>query len=81
MNKAGYVIQMAASPYGGAPPSCNGVAPGTTGQGFVAAADPNVGTNYRYFATNANNIIYEHTGSLYATMPEVGAPAAGAPLK
>ena len=30
--------------------------------------------------TNANNIIYEHTASLYATMPEVGAPAAGGPL-
>src|SRR4051812_38648516 len=31
VNKAGYVIQMTASPFGGAPPSCNGVAPGSTG--------------------------------------------------
>ena len=48
---------------------------------IVAAADPDNGRNFRYFATNANNIIYEHTASLYATMPEVGVPLAGGPLK
>jgi type II secretory pathway pseudopilin PulG len=80
VNKAGYSIQMTASPFAGAPPSCNGLGPGSTGQGFVAGADPNAAGNFRFFATNANNIIYEHTASLYATMPEVGAPAAGGPL-
>jgi type II secretory pathway pseudopilin PulG len=80
VNKAGYAIQMTASPFAGAPPTCNGLAPGSTGQGFVAAADPNAAGNFRFFATNANNIIYEHTSSLYATMPEVGVPATGGPL-
>ena len=30
--------------------------------------------------TNANNIIYENTTSLFAVMPEIGTPPAGAPL-
>jgi type II secretory pathway pseudopilin PulG len=81
INKAGYVIQMTASGYAGSPPSCNGVAAGAGGQGFVAGADPDSGANFRFFATNANNVIYESTASLYATMPEVGTPPAGAPLK
>jgi type II secretory pathway pseudopilin PulG len=81
VTKAGYVIQMTASPFVGSPPSCNGLGAGSTGQGFVAAADPNNGTNVRFFATNANNIIYENITSLYAAMPEVGTPPIGGPLK
>jgi hypothetical protein len=77
IDKAGYTIQMAATPYAGSPPSCNGVAAGGTGQGFVAGADPNASGNFRFFATNANNVIYENNASLYAVMPEVGAPAVG----
>jgi type II secretory pathway pseudopilin PulG len=79
--KAGYMIQMTASAYAGAPPSCNGLAAGSTGQGFVAGADPNAGGNFRFFATNANSIIYENTTSLYASMPEIGSPLSGAPIK
>ena len=41
------------------------------------AADPLEPSNPRYFATNASNIIYEHTASLFATMPETGAPPVG----
>jgi len=77
ITRSGYVIQMAATPYGGAPPACNGLAPGLAGQGFIAAADPSEGQNSRFFATNANNIIYEDTASLFATMPEVGIPPSG----
>jgi type II secretory pathway pseudopilin PulG len=80
INKSGYNIQMTAVPFGGAPPACNGLAAGAAGQGFVAAADPDVGGNFRFFATNANNIIYENTTSLFAVMPEIGTPPAGAPL-
>jgi len=80
INKAGYNIQMTASPFGGAPPSCNGLAPGATGQGFVAGADPDNANNLRFFATNANNVIWEANASLYMTMPEIGTPAMGAPL-
>jgi hypothetical protein len=75
--KAGYSIQMTATAYASAPGSCNGLAAGAAGQAFVAGADPTDATNTRYFAINATNVIYEDSSSLYATMPEVGAPAAG----
>jgi type II secretory pathway pseudopilin PulG len=75
--KAGYTIQMSAAAYGGAPPACNGPGPGSTGQGFIAAADPVDGVNSRFFATNANGLIYEHTSSLFAVMPEVGEAVSG----
>jgi type II secretory pathway pseudopilin PulG len=79
--KAGYTIQMTASPFPGAPASCNGLAAGLAGQAFVAGADAVDVTNTRYFATNANNVIYEHNASLYAVMPEVGAPPVGQILR
>jgi len=79
--KSGYTIQMTASPFPGAPSTCNGLAAGSAGQAFVAGADPTEPSNARFFATNANNIIYEHNGSLYAVMPETGAPAVGQILK
>jgi len=81
INKAGYLIQMTASAYAGAPPSCNGLGAGASGQGFVAAADPDNANNFRFYATNANSVIWEHTSSMYASMPEIGSPPLGAPLK
>jgi type II secretory pathway pseudopilin PulG len=81
VNKSGYVIQMSVVPYGGSPPTCNGVGAGASGQGFAAGADPDNSNNLRFFATNANNVIYEHTASLFASMPEIGTPPAGAVLK
>ena len=42
-----------------------------------AAADPSEPVNTRFFATNANGMIYENTTSLFAVMPEVGIPGAG----
>ncbi len=79
--KSGYTIQIAATAFGGAPPSCNGLAGGEAGQGFRAAADPADPRNARFFATNANSTIFEHTSSLFATMPEVGEPPVGQPLR
>jgi len=79
--KAGYTIQMTATPFPGAPGACNGLAPGNAGQAFVAGADPTDVSNTRFFATNANNMIYEHNVSLYAVMPEVGAPPVGQILR
>jgi len=81
INKAGYIIQMAATPFPGSPPTCNGLAAGSAAQGFVAGADPDTASNVRFFATNANNIIYENSASLYAVMPEIGTPPAGAPIR
>ncbi len=75
--KSGYVIQVSATAFGGAPDSCNGLGAGQAGQGFKASADPSEPVNTRFFATNANGIIYENTTSLLAVMPEVGIPPAG----
>ncbi len=75
--KSAYVIQVTATPFAGAPPSCNGAAAGADGQGFKAAADPNVAQNVRFLATNANNMVWEHTSSLWTTMPETGEPPVG----
>jgi len=81
INKAGYVIQMTATEFAGAPATCNGLAAGSTGQGFVAGADPDNGSNPRFFATNANSAIYEHNSSIYAVMPEIGSPPVGTPIR
>jgi hypothetical protein len=35
----------------------------------------------RYFGTNADATIFEDAASFSATMPETGAPPAGAPIK
>jgi type II secretory pathway pseudopilin PulG len=75
--KSTYQIQMSATPFAGAPASCNGVAGGLGGQGFKAGADATVPPVSRFFATNANGVIFEDVASLYAAMPEVGEPAAG----
>lgn len=81
VNKSGYIIQVGASAYPGSPPGCNGVAAGAGGQGFRAAADPTEAGNVRFFASNANALVFEDTGSLFAAMPEVGTPPAGQPLR
>jgi len=81
VTKSSYVIQLSATPFPGAPASCNGAAAGDDGQGFKAAADPNAAGNVRFLATNANNMIYENTSSLWTVMPEFGEPAAGHMLR
>lgn len=80
VTRSGYVIQVAATPFAGAPPTCNGLAAGGAGRGFKAAADPSEPGNPRFLATNANGLIYESNASLFAVMPEVGAPTSGHPL-
>jgi type II secretory pathway pseudopilin PulG len=81
VTKSGYTVQVAATGYAGAPASCNGLAAGDAGQGFKAGADAVEPGNVRFFATNANGLIYEDTSSLYASMPEVGAPSSGHPIR
>ena len=81
ITKSGYTIQIAALAYGGAPASCNGLASGEAGQGFKASADAAEPGNPRFFATNSSGLIYEHTSSLFPSMPEVGAPPVGSPLQ
>jgi prepilin-type N-terminal cleavage/methylation domain-containing protein len=79
--KSGYTFQLMGTPSAGAPPTCNGLGPGAASKAFKAGADPGVPTNYRYFATNSDNAIYEDSSTLYAAMPEVGVPPAGHPLE
>jgi type II secretory pathway pseudopilin PulG len=80
--KSAYTIQMAATPFGGAPDTCNALGPGATGQAFKAAADPlDVPNNVRYFAVNAGNSIWEDRSSLWATMPEAGDSPSGFALR
>jgi type II secretory pathway pseudopilin PulG len=81
VTRSNYVFQMTSAPYPGAPPSCNGLGEGESGQGFRAAADPASPGNVRYFGTNANNLIYEHNSTLFLLMPEVGESADGHPLR
>lgn len=79
--KSSYSFTLEGDPYGGAPASCNGLAPGETAQGFVAVAEPTEPSNTRHFGTNASGAIYEHTDTLYAAMPEIGTPSVGHPIR
>lgn len=73
---------MAGTALAGAPGSCNGLAPGAAAPGYAAVADQLDATPPgRFFGTNADGVIYEHTATLSGTKPESGAPIAGAPLK
>jgi hypothetical protein len=66
----------------GAPASCNGLAAGQAAPSYVAVADPlDLGAHNRFFATNGDGIIYEHTATLSGIMPETGAPLVGLPVK
>ena len=77
VQRSGYQFQIVAAPYGGAPPSCNGLGGGTSSQGFVAFADPLETNNVRFFGINASSALYEHTSTLSGDLPEVGEPTAG----
>ncbi len=79
--RAGYLLEMEAAPFPGSPASCNGMAAGESGLGFAAAADPLEPNMTRFFAINANGQIWEHTASMYATIPEVGDSLVGQPLR
>jgi type II secretory pathway pseudopilin PulG len=77
ITKSGYIIQLQAVPFPGSPGSCNGVAGGAAGQGYRAGADAVDLSNFRFFATNSNAVIYEDTATLFSAMPEVGGPPTG----
>ena len=77
VTRSGYVIKIDATPYAGSPSTCNGLAVGETSQAWLATANPTDADNFRFFATNVNGAIFEHTVTLDGIMPEVGEPAAG----
>ena len=69
-------------PVGASPGSCNGLAPGLGATAYKAGADMvTPGPTQRFFATNAQGVIYEDTASMYAAMPEAGVPGTGVPIQ
>ena len=81
--KSGYNFSMAGTAHAGAPGTCNGLAPGSAAPGYAVVADqldaqPGKG---RFFGTNSDGVIYEHTDTLSLTMPESGGPPAGRPIR
>jgi hypothetical protein len=81
VQRSSYIFRLEATPYAGAPPTCNGLASGEAGQGYAAAADPTEVTNPRFFGTNSNAQLFEHNASLWADMPEGGEPTVGMVLR
>jgi type IV pilus assembly protein PilA len=81
LNRSGYVMTMDGTPFAGAPATCNGLAAGEAAQGFRTGADPIEPTNPRFFSSNSNGSIYEHTAPLFPSMPEVGEPPVGVVLR
>jgi type II secretory pathway pseudopilin PulG len=88
--KSGYTFSMAGTGFdaefegqhSGSPATCNGLDQGEAGTGYAVVADPlDTIQNGRFFGTNADNSLYEHTASLAAVMPGTGSPAIGALLR
>jgi hypothetical protein len=71
------MIQVKGTPFAPAPATCNGLAAGATSQGFKAGADALEPTNARFFATNSNGQIFEHSSTFFGVMPESGEPPVG----
>jgi type IV pilus assembly protein PilA len=78
--KSGYSFSLAGTPLATAPGSCNGLGAGQAAPGYAMVADPLAATG-RFFGTNADGVIYQHSASLALTMPESGAPPAGRPIQ
>jgi type II secretory pathway pseudopilin PulG len=79
--KSGYIFSLAGTPLAGAPASCNGLGAGQASPGYAMVADPAAGGVPRFFGTNSDGVIFEHSASLALTMPEFGSPPAGKPLQ
>jgi type II secretory pathway pseudopilin PulG len=81
VTRGNYVVTMYGTPFTGSPETCNGLAVGETAQGYAATADPAYPPFARYFAINANGVIFEDTASLDGVMPEIGDPPSGHQLR
>ena len=80
--KSGYSFTVSATPFAGAPDTCNQIGTGMTGLAFKVGGDPlDTGNNTRYFASNASNVIWEDTQPMFPMMPEAGDALSGTPLK
>ena len=80
--KSGYNFSMAGTGVTTAPATCNGLSAGSAATGYAVVTDPlDSAPPARFFGTNSDGIIYEHTSSLAAIMPEAGRPASGTPIQ
>jgi type II secretory pathway pseudopilin PulG len=79
--KSGYNFSLAGTGLAGAPASCNGLGVGQASPGYAAVSDPLDPGSARFFGTNSDGVIYQHTATLSATMPESGGPLAGSPIQ
>jgi prepilin-type N-terminal cleavage/methylation domain-containing protein len=78
----GYAFTVEGTPLAGTPPTCNGLGGGQSAPGYLTLGDPiDTVATARYFGTNAEGILYEHSATLKGVMPESGVPAAGLPIK
>jgi prepilin-type N-terminal cleavage/methylation domain-containing protein len=77
VTKSGYLFSMAGFQVPGAPATCNGKAIGETSSGYAAIADPLNVTDVRFFATNTDGALWEHTASFGLVMPESGPSPVG----
>lgn len=78
----GYSFTVSGTALAGAPATCNGLGVGQAAPGYAVTADPiDTVATARYFGTNAEGILYEHTATLIGVMPESGVPLAGGPVK
>jgi prepilin-type N-terminal cleavage/methylation domain-containing protein len=72
--KSGYEVEMDTdNPVAGT--SCNGGPLGTT---YHATVDPQPGKGHRFFGTNSGGAIFQSFATLFADMPDAGAPPAPA---
>jgi hypothetical protein len=79
--KAGYNFSLAGTSLPGAPATCNGLGAGQSAPGYAVVADQLDVAQARFFGSNADGIIYEHSASLGGTMPETGPPPSGHPIR
>jgi Tfp pilus assembly protein PilE len=80
VEKSGYVFKITAKAADGARPACNGA---TVADGYAATADPVTPglSGHRFFAVNAERILYEDTDTFAEKMPEQGNPGKGTEIK
>ena len=80
--RSGFNFSLAGTAHPGSPGSCNGLPAGQAAIGYAIVADSlgGGGSVPRFFGSNSDGTIYQHTASLALTMPESGAPPAGTPI-
>jgi hypothetical protein len=80
--KSGYNFSLAGTPLAGAPATCNGLSTGESAPGYAVVADQIDAppTGGKFYGSNADGVIYQHTASLGLVMPEAGGPPVGAPI-